>query len=462
MTNWRTSAAYRIAFLNFGAFVLGLALLGLVIFFVMHAAFMRQLDAMIIDETQAVIAEYETGGARELAEAIHEREKAPSPARTGYAVFSPDGRRILGSLQTARPALGTHDIIFIDPTEGPDSARAYVVDLSPQERLVVAADREWIERIDKTVIVVFAFAFFAACCVGLGGAAIFGSYLRRRLNSISRSAEVIIRGNVRERMPVSPRHDEFDELSSTLNRMLDRVEGLVENLRQISNDVAHDLRTPLAHLRTRLENGLSENRSGQLSPVVLEEAIAQVDEVLSLFGAILRIAEVESGETRRFFGEVDLSGLLNEVAESYAPAVQDQGNSLLWFIDTDVKITGDRELIIQAVINLLENALAHTPRGTVIRLTLTFSSSVWRIQVADNGLGVPSSELGRIAKRFARLERSRTTAGYGLGLNLVSAVAHLHGGRLILKDANPGLVALIELPRNFSGSSREESEEISA
>jgi len=443
MRKWRRSAAYRIAFANFITFAVGLALLGLVVFGVMHVAFVGQLDATVSDEAQTLVDEYHTGGIGEVRDAIAVRESSTSPTRMLFAVFAPDGRRIAGSLQTDRPSLGVHDIIFIDPQEGPDSGRGIAIDLSSRERLLVAADREWVERIDRTVISVFAVAFLVACLIAFGGAVWFGSYLRRRINSIGDTAKVIIGGDIRERMPVSGRGDEFDQLAGTLNRMLDRIEGLLDNLRQVSSDVAHDLRTPLSRLRTHLEG--SKHLPSDPKQVV-EGAIAQLDHVLSLFAAILRISEVEAGETRRYFTIVDLSALTTELAESYAPAVQDHGRMLLSSIASGLTIMGDRELLAQAAINLIENAQRHTPLETVIRLTLTEVDNCACLQVVDDGPGVATADLPRIVKRFARLEASRNTAGYGLGLNLVSAVAKLHQGRLVLKNNAPGLSAVIELP----------------
>lgn len=463
MRRWRPSAAHRIAFANFGAHAIGLAVLGIVIFAVIHIAFTRQLDTMVTDEAQNLVDEYRGGDAGELGEAIAEREASSSSTRMLYAVFTPDGRRIYGSMQVRRPSLGLHEVEFFDPREGRDFARALTVDLSPRERLVVAVDTDWIERFEKIVVAVFAIAFVGACLLGFGGAVILGNYLERRLRSISRSAEAIIGGDIRRRMPVSPRRDEFDQVALTLNRMLDRIEGLLENLRQVSSDIAHDLRTPLSTLRARLEEGVVKN--GQSEPI-LEDAVRRVDDVLSLFGAILRIAEVESGETRRFFGPVDLSALVAELAESFAPSIEDEGGALLWSVEAGLSLVGDRELLAQAIINLVENAERHTPEGTIIRLTATSAGDRLCIQVADNGPGVPNVDLGRITRRFARLERSRNTAGYGLGLSLVSAVAKLHGGRLVLKNQAPGLSATIELPRVFSvegtnksGSTEQESAE---
>jgi signal transduction histidine kinase len=441
MHNWRRSAAYRIAFANFVSFAIGLALLGVVVFGAMHLAFTRQLDAAITDETQVVIDEFRSDPA-ELSEAIAVREASRSPRRMLYAVFAPDGSRIAGSLRASRPQLGLHDIRFDDPKEGPDWARGMAVDLSPKIRLLVAADREWIEQIDEIVISVFVVAFVVACLIAFGGAVLFGSYLKRRLDAISNTAKMIIAGDIRERMPTSGRGDEFDQLASTLNRMLDRIEGLLDNLRQVSSDVAHDLRTPLSRLRTQLER--SKHLDTDPSEIV-EGAIEQLDQVLSLFAAILRIAEVEAGETRQYFTTLDISLLATELAESFAPAVQDEGRVLLWSIEPDLFVQGDHELLAQAAINLIENAQRHTPVGTIIRLTLVRARDSVCLQVIDNGPGVATSDLPRIVKRFTRLEASRNTSGYGLGLNLVSAVAELHGGRLLLKNA-PGLSATIELP----------------
>ena len=225
------------------------------------------------------------------------------------------------------------------------------------------------------------------------------------------------------------------------------IEGLLENLRQVSSDVAHDLRTPLARLRTRLEEGALKAASGESTAAVIEESIGNVDEVLSLFAAILRIAEVEAGQTRRYFKTVDLSELLTDLADSYAPAIEDGGRTLRSSMESAVAVEGDRELLAQAVINLVENAQRHTPPGSSIRLTLTSSATTAFVQVTDDGPGVPPRELGSIPKRFSRLETSRSTPGYGLGLNLVRAVAKLHDGRLVLKNADPGLSAVIELPK---------------
>jgi signal transduction histidine kinase len=309
---------------------------------------------------------------------------------------------------------------------------------------VVAIDDDWLDEIEKLIVVIFSLALAGSIVVGFGGALVFGSYLQRRIQSISSSAEAIVRGDVRRRMPVGLRGDEFDQLASTLNRMLDQIEGLLENLRQVSTDIAHDLRTPLARLRNNLERGtIGPGESEDL----VADAIEQLDQVLSLFAAILRVAEVESGETKRFFGPVDLTALLTDLAESYAPAFEDKGRTLLWSIEPDLRVDGDRELLAQAMVNLLENAQWHTPCDAIVRMSATSGGSMVFMQVADNGPGIPKGDLDRVTKRFARLESSRNTPGHGLGLSLVAAVAKLHGGWLELRQLAQGLSATIQIPR---------------
>lgn len=455
MASWRSSAATRISIAYSAAFALGVALLGVVAFWAIHIAFLRQLDAMVADEAQTLLAEYRSDGGGELADAIAQREAARSPARLMYAVYSHDGRRVLGTLSAARPRPGLRDIAFVDPLEGAGEARGLAVDLPSGQRLLVAADRDWVDQTDRAVVLIFGAGFAGICIMGLIGGMLFGAYLRRRLYSISSSAEAVVGGRVGERMPVGADGDEFDQLAMTLNRMLARIEGLLENIRQVSSDLAHDLRTPLSRLRNRLESGLADVASPIAARAAIEESIGQTDDVLRLFTAILRIAEVESGETRRFFADFDLSQLIEELVEGYAPAVREGGRELSGSIAPGLTLFGDRELIAQATANLIENALRHTPEGSTIRVAVTNSTERVLIEVADNGPGVPPSEWGRIVERFKRLDSSRSSLGYGLGLNLVDAVARLHGGQLVFRDMAPGLAAILELPRDAGPALKE-------
>ena len=446
MKHLRNSAAYRIAFVYSAAIALGIALLGVIVFWAMHVAFTRQLDVMIQDEADTMILEYRSGGPKELAVAIDERERLSKAAQLYYAVFTPDGRRVLGTLDTKMPRVGWQDIDFTDPVEGADTGRALAIDLPDHQRLLITADREWIEQIDRTVLSTFIAGFVAVIALGFGGALLLGGYLRRRLTAIGRTAEAIGDGDFDQRMPISERNDEFDQLAGVLNSMLEMIQRLLDNLRQISGDVAHDLRTPLTRLRNALEDSARVPEEIAMQRAVIADAIGQVDGILSLFAAILRISEVESGRIRRLFAAFDLSALITDLAESYAPAVQEDGRVLRWLVEPKLVVDGDRELIAQAVANLLENAQRHTPAGTVIEMGLARSGNQARITVVDSGPGVAVEDQASITKRFIRLEHSRSKAGHGLGLNLVAAIVELHRGTLEFSDNAPGLAAQITIP----------------
>ena len=446
MTKVLRSAAYRIAFIYSVAFALAVILLGFITFWAMHLAFLRQLEGVLKDESAALALEYRSDGPAELRGAIAEREAMRSSNALLYALFSRDGRPVAGSLRTDLPAAGLQTITFIDPREGPDRALSYAVDLPDGSRLVVAADEEQLEQIDKTVLAMFGIGFVAVIAIGGAGALMLGAYLRRRLGAISGAAEAIVVGDISQRIPVGSRDDEFDRLGRSLNAMLDRIAGLIGNLRQVSSDIAHDLRTPLARLRNQLEGGLRDTAGNRPQREVIKRAIARVDEVLSLFAAILRISEVESGAVRRVFQKVDLSDLVSDLAESYAPAVSDQGGSLRWTVEPGIEIEGDRELLAQATINLIENAQSHTPTGTAIQVALSRRNGTVCLRVADDGPGVPAADRERIVQRFTRLEGSRSAPGYGLGLNLVAAIARLHRAHLSFDDNKPGLAVTLEFP----------------
>jgi signal transduction histidine kinase len=443
------SAAYRISFAYALAFAIATLVLGIAVVMVAHAAFMHQLEGQITEDSGALVAEYNLEGHGGLAFAISEREKGDTTNELLYAVFSPQGARIQGALQAKRPPVGWSDMPFQDPLEGPDTARALGIDLRDGSRLVVAADSSVVERVDSTLITIFAGAFAAVLVVSIGGALLLGHYLQRRLSAISMAANRIMSGDLARRIPVSVRHDEFDDLAASLNRMLDRIADLLDNLRQVSSDVAHDLRTPLARLRNSLEDGLGGLNDKAHVEAVLRSAITQSDTILSLFSALLRISEVESGKLNRTFQPFDISLLLDELWESYQPVIEESGRRLSGVIERPLQIRGDRELIAQLVINLLANAQNYTPPGTEIHLALAGAGGAVRIAVSDNGPGIPPQDRERVLRRFVRLENGRSTPGNGLGLSIAAAIAHAHGATIMLGDNRPGLIVTVELPASL-------------
>ncbi len=445
MADPRSSAAYRIAFVYAAAFSIGVALLGIAIYFAMHASFIRELDAALGDEGSALAEEYRGGGDAELAEAIAKRAAVETRDLSAYGVFRASGERRYGNFHAPLPPLGTRDVAMRDRDGHPDVGRALTIDLGRGERLVVATDLEPVEKIDRMIVTIFAAGFAVVLALGLAGALVLGAYLRGRLDRLTLSAQMISAGDISHRMPVSPRNDEFDRLAATLNAMLERIERLLDNLRQVSGDVAHDLRTPLTRLRNQLESGRAEVNTGSSDRDIVARAVVQVDDILALFAAILRISEIESGEIARRFTTVDLSELVTEIAESYAPAIEEHGRSLTWEVAPGVAAQIDRELVAQALVNLIENAQRHTPPGSRVAIALGCTAGTATLTVSDDGPGVPAAEWPRITRRFVRLDRSRGASGHGLGLNLVDAVARLHRGTLDFFDNAPGLGAKLTI-----------------
>ncbi|HEX7874873.1 MAG TPA: ATP-binding protein [Sphingobium sp.] len=439
------SAAYRIALVYALGFTAAMLVLGLAALLFTHFALTRQLEGQIAQEAAALQAEYQLEGFQALDLAIREREAGQSANELLYAVFTHDGHRVSGHLDSAPPPAGWSDLIFHDPVEGSDLARSWAVNLGGGLRLVVAADTSVVDRVDRQLLLFAGIALIAILLLNLTGALILGAYLRRRLSAISGAADRIMVEDMTRRVPLSGTDDEFDALALSLNRMLDRIAALLDNLRQISSDVAHDLRTPLARLRGHLEECV-ETETDDERRDRFEVALDQTDRLLSLFGAILRISEVEGGRRRARFQPFDLSGMVAEIAESYALPIEDGGRILTVAIARGMTMTGDRELLAQALINLLDNAQLHTAAGTRIELRLERDGDHAMLRLDDDGPGVPAGTHQAIFRRFVRLDPARAMAGHGLGLNLVAAIVSLHRGTIEAGDNRPGLSVTLRLP----------------
>ncbi len=439
------SAANRIAWVAFLAYAGAMLVLGVAVYFAMHTAFSRQIDTTIEQTSSSLLEEYRDDGIRGLSEAINQLH-GPGPISLGTALFGPDGQRMAGNLKTKMLAPGWQRIVFTDPLEGPDLARAKVTSLSGGYRVVVAADLESLEAIDRTIFGMFGVALAALLLLGLAGALSLAAYLRRRLAGIESTAAAIAGGDLGRRATVGATGDEFDRVAASLNAMLDRIAGLIANLQQVTGDLAHDLRTPLSRLRNQLER-LSGSGHDAEREALVEGAVMQADDVLALFDAILRISEVEEGSLKRVFSLINLSDLVAELGETLAPLAEDAGRSLQVTIGPDLRVQGDRELLAQAIINLVENALRHTPEGAAIQLQAKANDVGAIVSVQDNGQGIPTAEGERVQERFVRLEAARATPGHGLGLSLVRAIAEAHGASLTLGNARPGLLAEIHFPQ---------------
>ncbi len=433
------TASFRLAALYLLLFTASAVVLGAVVFWTTRAALNEQLAARIETEVGYLSGEYRTGGLHRLVATIAERGRGPGAL--DYLVQASDGSRLAGEL----PAVGQRrGWMLLSARESGDEGvsetlRTLAVALPGGVVLAVGDDLRRVTEAEEAVLRAFAWAVAVTVLLGAAGGAWLSHLFLRRVDAISRTAEAIIGGDLDRRVPVHGTGDDLDRLAQTLNRMLDRIAGLMESVRQVSNDIAHDLRTPLSRLCQRLEGARAHATSIAEYERAVEGAAAEAEALLGTFAALLRIAEVEAGAQQAAFQRVDLSGVVQTVAEAFAPAAEDEGHVLVTQAADGIAVQGDQELLTQMLVNLVENGLRHTPRGTRISLLLGRSAEAAVLSVEDNGPGVPEVERERILRRFYRLDQSRTTPGSGLGLSLVAAVAELHGAELRVEDARPGL-----------------------
>ena len=282
--------------------------------------------------------------------------------------------------------------------------------------------------------------------LGVAGAMAVRGLFRITIADVAATAAAFSRGDLTRRVRVNGMGDEFDRLAQEINNMLDRVAGLMDGVRQVSNAIAHDLRTPITRARARLEDAARSARSEADLHAAIERAQSDLDGIVAVFQALLRIAEIEAGARLSAFARVDLGPLLFDLSELYTAAAEENGQALVHDIPPILPAFGDRDMLQQAVANLLDNALKFSPPGSTIRLGAGIVGRLLEISVADQGAGIPADDRNRATERFFRGESARSTPGSGLGLSLVQAVAVLHGGTLRLEDNQPGLRAVIALP----------------
>jgi signal transduction histidine kinase len=440
--SFRLSALYAILF---GACVL---LLGAAAFWSTRSALEQQLTRRIEAEMTLLEQEFRQNGIDALIATVKERTRITG--NLDYFVLDGAGRRLAGDLPVTDRLgwveLNTGQDAKGRPNDDNESVEILVRPLDGGFRLGVGEDLEQVGEMEETFLGILAVALGIVLVLGIGGGLLLSMAFLRRVDMITQTADAIIEGDLSRRIERTGSGDDFDHLSATLNVMLDRISGLMENLRQVSNDIAHDLRTPLSRLRQDLEEAQKRDLTAADLKRVIEGAVAEADVLLETFSALLRIAQIEAGSRRSAFRPVDLSEVLRTVAEAYAPAVEESGRTLRAEITPDVQVTGDRGLLSQLFVNLVENALHHTPPGTTIALRLSHQSAGVIAEVADDGPGIPADERARVFGRFYRLERSRTTPGSGLGLSTVAAIVELHHAAIELKDNVPGLRVLIRFP----------------
>src|SRR5665213_724596 len=416
-----------------------------------------QTEETIGAEITGLQEQYRDHGLLGLIETVNSRTNAERGEPTLYLLADPRLHRIAGNLsgwpQTV-PIKPGWVRFNVELTRGGNpvtyEALASVLVLNGDYRLLVGRDlRDAVvfrRRVEQTL---FSAALMMLALGVIGGLFMTRNVLRR-IEAVNRTSASIIQGDFSERVPVTGSGDEFDQLAHNLNAMLDQIERLMAGMRQVTDNIAHDLRTPLSRLRARLEVTLLERPDANRYAEALAETIAEADQLLGTFNALLSIAEAEAGARRDNLAPVELDEIARSVADLYEPVAEEQGLSLALDIAAPASARGDRHLLSQAIANLLDNALKYTPSGpvtlTVRRVGDAARGGQIRVEIADTGPGVPAERREQVFDRFFRLENSRSTPGNGLGLSLVRAVAKLHGGEVRLEDNRPGLRAVMILP----------------
>ena len=450
---WRAPFVFRSAGIRFAvlyAALFGVSALALAVFLWWATAGLldRQVDAAISADAQGLSERWDEGQIGALVATIKDRLSENVDDNAIYLLVDRKLTPIAGNLAHWPSQVSFDRDWFELPIERAgirSLARVHRFDLPGGYHLLVGRDVAARAQLRSLLTDALLWALLVVALLGTVGAWLVRNLFRRTLAQVSLTAAAISAGDLTRRVKLSGRGDEFDRLAETINDMLDRIARLMDGVRQVSNAIAHDLRTPIARARTRLEDTATHAQSPDDLRAGIERATADLDGVVAVFQALLRIAEIEAGARRSAFAPFDLAPVLLDLGELYGAVAEDRGMRLELAVGDTIPLFGDRDLVQQAIANLLDNAIKFSPDKGTITLMAEQSDRL-RITVADQGPGIPPEDQARATERFFRGETARHTPGSGLGLALVQAVAQLHGGAVRLVDNGPGLRAVVELP----------------
>ncbi len=459
------TTAFRLTLVYLVLFALYAALL--LFFFALNARRLitEQITSTVTTEVAGLADQYERGGIGRLVAAVDIRSRRPGSSL--YLVATPLGQGLAGNVASLDPGILTQtgwvetSYRRLDAPEGNEHhALVLVSELGGGFHLLVGRDIEERQRIYEIISTAGRWSIAAVVVLGLGGGFFVSRRILRRVDGITEEAHTIMAGHLSGRLPVAGTGDEIDRLAVNVNAMLDRIGSLMRGFKEVSDNVAHDLKTPLTRLRNRCEAALRNAKTEADYRTALESTIEESEGLIRTFDALLMIARAESGEAARGMLELDAAEIARGVAELYEPVAEQQGLRLEVEAPGPAMVRGHRELISQALANLVDNAIKYAapllvaaggadeePPAAIVVSAATHADRVV-LTVADRGPGIPPEARGRAVERFVRLEESRSKPGSGLGLSLAAAVAHLHDGELVLEDNAPGLKAMIVLPRS--------------
>lgn len=448
------SSTFRLALIYMALFSLSVLLLLGFIYWSTAGYMVRQTEATIEAEITGLAERYDLSGLPGLSKVISERL---SRQRTGTAIYllaDPQFMPIIGNLKKwpeAQPSeQGWMSFVFdrgSDDTADHHKSLARAFRLRGDFHLLVGRDVHDLEEIQDLIREALFWGMLITIVLALAGGVMMSRTMMHRIEIINATCHRIMGGDLTQRIPRTGGDDDFDRLVDTLNRMLEQIEELMQGVKQVTNNIAHDLRTPLTRLRRRLDMLRQNNNSAEHHYELLDQTIVEADGLLTTFKALLRISEVETGGRRGNFKDVDMSALLNDLIELYAPLSEEKGQSFQAEVASSRPILGDRDLLFQAFANVLDNAIKYTPASGSIQLIMHDYPERLQIAICDSGPGIPSAAREKVFERFFRLEASRSSPGNGLGLSLVAAIVNLHHGLIELADNQPGLNLEISLPR---------------
>ena len=453
------TTAFKLTLVYLGIFVLFAATL--LAYFALNTRRLitEQITATVNGEVSGLSEQYGQGGLRRLVIVVDVRSRRPGSSL--YLVTTPSGEGLAGNVGSLEPGVLDHpgwletNYHRLESPEGAEHrALVRVVQLPGGFRLLVGRDLEERERLFGIVVNAGQWSLALVIVLGLLGGFFVSRRILSRIDAMTGTAQTIMAGDLSGRLPVAGTGDELDRLADNVNAMLERIEALMRGLKEVSDNIAHDLKTPLTRLRNRCEQALRSATGEASYRAALDATIAESDDLIRTFDALLMIARAESGQARENMTEFDASEIARDVGELYEPVADEKGIALKIDAPEAAPVRGNRELVSQALANLIDNAIKYAgPNGKVngvpAEIVVRAGDDGERItlSVADRGPGIPDADRGRVVERFVRLEQSRSEPGSGLGLSLASAVARLHGGELKLEDNHPGLRTTIALPR---------------
>jgi signal transduction histidine kinase len=451
MTRLWGNVAVRLA-LGYGLLAVGsISVISAVFYVGTVGVLARSIDAKLLSVSNRLANHFESRGGDGLRQEIQQLLMDGIEQDTEvYLLIGQDGRKIAGNItdwSKARAPLDRLTDLRVIRYGRPSLSRLLPRLLPDGEVLVVGRDMQDQREIEQLVWRALVGGGAVALLLAIGGALLFRRQLELRVGAIRRTALEIEAGDLSRRIPISGVHDEFARLNGDINHMLDRIERLMDGVRHVSNAIAHDLRTPLGRIRSRLEEALLPDKSVTQLAGTARFAIQQIDELTRMLEKLLQIAEAESGTRRQSFTPVPLASVISDAVELYDAAAEAEAITLLTDVHGRPITLGDRQLLTNAVMNLIDNALKYAGSGATVRVRATEETDTVSIVVEDDGPGIPPAEKSRVIDRFYRLDRSRSLPGNGLGLSIVTAIASLHWGQLYLSDGAPGLAARIVLPR---------------